>query len=244
MNILTTSALYDRNNNQKILQGRLMRKQNRLLEWLKAPYGVWLAIIYIVTVGIGAGAIAVSEMDTLSFPYDIIGYAVYGMAAVLLGYSVYTIGRVLPATRQRMIGWLKRHRFTRMLLDEFDFQTLMFSIGAFVINVVYALYNGIVGIATDSLWYLTFAVYYLMLGVMRGSILLYHYYKKKRHAAGSPKEKTLEVKSYRSCGFMLVVLPACLSVAIGKMVTGENSFHYYGFTIYVAAIYAFYKVYT
>jgi len=217
-------------------------KRSRLLRWLKAPHGVWLVIIYIATVGFGICAVAVSVLGTPTFPQAVIVYAVYAVAALLLGYSVYTIVKVIPDAKRHMIGWLKKHRFTRMLLEEFDFQTLMFSIGSFVINVGYAVYNGIIGITANSIWYLTFAVYYLILAILRGNILLYHYYKKKRNAIGSEQEKMLELKSYRSCGFVLIALPICLSVAIRKMVTGENSFHYYGFTIYVAAVYAFYKI--
>lgn len=219
-----------------------MRKRDKFLNWLKAPHGIGLVFVYLATVGAGAGTISITCLGSLEFPLNIVAYALYGLAAVLLGYSVYSIVKIAPSAKRRVICGLKKYRFTRMLLEQFDFRTLFFATCSFAISVGYAAFNGVIGIAGSSLWYIAFAVYYLLLAVMRGAVLLYRYRRKKRGELGSDREKISEIKNYRSCGITLIFLPVCLSVAIAKMVTGENSFHHYGFTIFVAAIYAFYKI--
>lgn len=219
-----------------------MKKPNNFLEWLKNPRGVWLVVLYFLTICAAAGAIVISILGMFEFPLDIIAYVIYGIAAVLLGYSVYTIVKVIPTAKERIKTWMKKYKFTRMLLEEFDFRTLIFTIGSFLISFAYVVFNGAIGILGGSIWYIALATYYLLLALMRGGILLYHYKKKKRDDFGSEKERLLEIKSYRSCGITLIFMPICLSVAIAQMVTGENTFHHYGFTLYVAAIYAFYKI--
>jgi len=218
-----------------------MDKDNRLLNWLKNPHGIALIAIYAATVAAGSGAIYITVACEFDFPLNIVAYALYAIAAILLGYSVYSIVKMLPTAKQKIIALLTKWNFTRMLLEQFDFRTLIFAIGSCFLNFIYAVYNGVLGLALFSWWNISFGIYYLILALMRGNILLYHYKKKKRNSPLA-EEKRLEIKAYRAGGIMFVLLPICLSVAIGFMVRGEHIFRYYSFTIYVAAVYAFYKV--
>jgi len=218
-----------------------MNKNNRFLNWLKNPHGIALVAIYAATVAAGFGAIYVTVACEFAFPLKALSYALYAIAAVLLGYTVYTVIKIIPTAKRRIIARLKKWEFTRMLLEQFDFRTLIFAMGSCVINFVYALYNGVLGMVIMSWWNISFGAYYLALSLMRGNILFYHYRKKKRNIP-LEEEKKLEIKAYRGNGIMLVLLPVCLSVAIGFMARGEKSFHYFSFTIYIAAVYAFYKI--
>jgi len=218
-----------------------MNKGNRFFNWLKNPHGIALIAIYAATVAAGAGAIYIAAACEFDFPINILAYALYVLAAVLLGYSAYSIVKMLPAAKQKIIDSLKKWNFTRMLLEQFDFRTLIFAMGSCFLSLIYAVYNGVLGAVIASWWNISFGIYYLILALMRGNILFYHYKKKERDIP-LEEEKRLEIKAYRASGIMFVLLPICLSVAIGLMVRGEHVFRYYSFTIYVAAVYAFYKI--
>lgn len=51
--------------------------------------------------------------------------------------------------------------------EDYSFRTILTALAAFCINVGYTVYNGVLGILNHSEWFLTMAVYYSLLGIMR-----------------------------------------------------------------------------
>lgn len=219
-----------------------MNGWKKLLCWLKKPHGIPLVLIYLLTIGACSGAIVLAMLEERAFPFSILAYVVYGVAAITLGYSVYTIVRVIPKAKRNITGRLQKFSFTNRLLEQYGFRTVIFSIGAFAINVAYVVFNGVIGIIERSIWYGALASYYLLLVVMRGGVLSFHRAKRRHAEMECAERKRRELKIYRNCGIGLVVLPFCLSFAILQMVRGVNSFEHAGMMIYVSAIYAFYKI--
>ena len=109
-------------------------------------------------------------------------------------------------------------------------------------SFAYAVFNGVLGIMGLSAWYGALAVYYVLLAAMRGGVLSFHFLGRKKYAADANGEKRADLRAFGICGTGLVLLPLCLSVVIAQTVRGINSFEHPGLTIYVAALYAFYKI--
>ncbi len=80
--------------------------------------------------------------------------------------------------------------------------------------------------------------------MLRGTILLYHIRRVKASKAGQSEQTAYlkSIKIYGSCGAVLILLPVALSFAILQMVREGDSFVHSGITIYVYAIYTFYKI--
>ena len=69
---------------------------------------------------------------------------------------------------------------------DYNFKTLVSAANSFGITILFALYNGFLGIRLLSVWHGSICVYYLLLAAIRGIILL----TEKRNAAKDEAEKT------------------------------------------------------
>lgn len=92
------------------------------------------------------------------------------------------------------------------------------------------------GIYYRSIWFGSLAVYYLLLAVMRFSLL--HYVRSRK------RDKSSEWKRYRFCEIVLLVMNQALAATVFIVVKQNKGFEYDGFLIYAMALYAFYLVRT
>lgn len=106
----------------------------------------------------------------------------------------------------------------------------------FFINLLYAGIKMFSGIFYRSVWFVTLAVYYILLAVMRASLL--HYVRK----AG--KNKISAWKRYRLCGIILLFMNIALAGIVVLVIHQNSGFEYPGMLIYVMAMYAFYAAIT
>ena len=222
-----------------------MKKHNKFIDWLLRPHGAWLILLYCVTIASVIGAILTMTVGDASDSRLIVSYALYGVAAVTLGYSVYTLVRIVPALKRNVKERLQKNEFTGKLLAHYGFRTIVFSILSLIVSAAYAVYNGVIAALSSSTFYGALASYYLLLVLLRGSVLFYHRQKKKTAATEeehAEDKKTRALKVYGFCGSILIVLPFCLSFAVMEIVGADKAFEHAGYMIYVAAAYTFYKV--
>ncbi len=107
------------------------------------------------------------------------------------------------------------------------------------INLFYACIKLVSGIRYRSVWFGTLAVYYILLAVMRFSLL--HHVRTK----GISQEKQIdELYRCRLCGIVLMVLDWALVGIIILAVSKNSGFTYPGMLIYLMAMYTFYAVIT
>ena len=92
------------------------------------------------------------------------------------------------------------------------------------------------GIFYRSVWFISLAAYYAILAVMRFILL----YKNKRAAM----TMETELKRYRLCAIMLLLLSQALTGIVIFMVRQNSGFRYPGLLIYAMAVYSFYSVIT
>ena len=210
----------------------------KIADWLKEPHGGWLAVLYVVTACAVAGSVCLVVFEISSA----LSAAVYAVAAVSLGLTVYTVVRIAPRVRKKIREGLAKNPFFGRMLEEYGFRTAVFAVGSFAVSFAYAVFNGVLGIMGLSAWYGALAVYYVLLAAMRGGVLSFHFLGRKKYAADANGEKRADLRAFGICGTGLVLLPLCLSVVIAQTVRGINSFEHPGLTIYVAALYAFYKI--
>ncbi|MDD6188124.1 MAG: hypothetical protein PUB32_00925 [Clostridiales bacterium] len=106
------------------------------------------------------------------------------------------------------------------------------------LNVLYAVIKFVYGVWYHSVWFGTLAVYYFFLAVMRFGLL--------RHANqnGFGKNIAAELKQYRMCGLVLMLMNVAFSGVVVLVVRKNEGFQYAGYLIYVMAMYAFYNVIT
>lgn len=118
--------------------------------------------------------------------------------------------------------------------DMFRAETALYQ--GFFINILYAGIKLFSGIIYQSVWFVTLAVYYILLAVMRACLL--HYVRK------GGKDKVSEWRRYRLCGIILLFMNAALAGMVVLAVCQNSGFEYPGMLIYVMAMYAFYAAIT
>lgn len=103
--------------------------------------------------------------------------------------------------------------------------------GTFFYNSVYAIFTLILGIFHKSSWYMSIAAYYLLLAVMRFSLLYYS----RSNMAGT--DIMSELKRFKFCGILLIIMNTALSgLAFYKTIQNRN-FKHHGATAVVMALF-------
>ena len=171
----------------------------------------------------------------------IIAYAAYFLSAYAFIITVTGITGVVRLIRQG----IDQHPLVRKMLGiplvsrylkEDLFRTEAALYQGFFVNLLYVGIKMFSGIFYRSVWFITLAVYYALLAVMRASLL--HYVR------NNEKNKFSEWRRYCLCGIILMVMNAALVGIIVLAVHQNSGFEYPGILIYVMAMYAFYAMIT
>ena len=226
--------------NESVFELKIMKK---LFDFFKKPPLWFLLVLAVIGIGAIVGGTLFLTQDNL-YPYVMWGYVFLGVMCVTVGYCIYGFIKILPDLNERVLKWSENKPFWNRTFTEYGFRTILFSIGSFVINLAFAVYNGSIAIVINSVWFGALAAYYVLLIVLRGTILVYHAFRRKAVKAGQTEDITLrkDTRIYGVCGIVLLLLPIALSFAILQMVRANDSFVHTGITIYAYAIYAFYKI--
>lgn len=100
------------------------------------------------------------------------------------------------------------------------------------VNLVYGLFRGVMGVIYSSVWLLSTAAYYLVLGCIR--LGLARAYRMKR--GGLDYER----RCYGRTAWLLLLLDIPMGGMIILMIVTETGSAYPGYTIYASAAYTFY----
>lgn len=174
----------------------------------------------------------------------VIVYVAYFLSAYALIITVTGITAIVRWGRQG----IAQHPFVRKVLgipfvdrylreDTFRAEAALYQ--GFLINFLYAGVKMFSGIYYKSVWFATLAVYYILLAVMRFSLL---HHMRKGESAG--RERISEWRRYRLCGIILLFMNFALAGIVLLVVHENSGFEYPGVLIYIMAMYAFYATIT
>ena len=212
----------------------------KLLRKLKKPKGWLLAFTYFFTAIFCAAAISIAVLGPETTVLEILSYAFYGLAAVSLGYSVYSIVLYAPTMKQSVTEWIKKFSFGRRMLEKYGFRTIVFAACSLSLNIAYVAFHIVLAFLTDSFfWYCSLALYYGLLVALRSGIVLYH---RKKRKWDEKEQKRIELAKYHTCGVMLTLIPLCLVIPLLQIFFLDKAFAHEGWSVIAFAAYAFYKI--
>lgn len=198
--------------------------------WLTALIAVPSFVFVFVMLGIGAHN-------------TVFAYLSYGLSAYALIITVTGITDIVRAVRQGvdnlpLLTKLRSIPIVARYLDDAVFRAEVSLYGGLLINLMYVVIKLASGIYYRSIWFIALSAYYVFLSLLR--FLLLH------HVRRSPigQEYRSELKRYRLCGGVLLVLNLALCGIVTLVVMWNQGFEYGGYLIYVMAIYAFYTMIT
>ena len=120
---------------------------------------------------------------------------------------------------------------------DYDFKTVTAAFGSLFVTALFALYNGFLGVYHASLWHGSICVYYLVLVILRTTVI----------AAGKKTERMeepnrVQTKVYVASAVLLLLLNLCLVVPVSLMVVQQKPVHMTLIPAIAMAAYTTYKV--
>ena len=114
----------------------------------------------------------------------------------------------------------------------YDFKTVASAVGSLAVTMVFAIYNGFLGIYHSSVWYGTICVYYMVLAGLRGTIIFFQ--RKQREKSGE--------KVYITASVLLLILNISLIVPVSLMVIQQKPVNMTLIPAIAMAAYTTYKI--
>ena len=159
-------------------------------------------------------------------------YMIYCMSAYCLTIWILPLPRLFRKAKANMIHRLTGTVFGEKYIGDLAFRGSVSICQGMMVNFLYVVFRIFVGIRYASVWFLTMAIYYLLLGIMRLSLILSY----RNRGVKS------ELHCYRRTAWLLFLLNMPMGGMIVLMVLTDSGYSYPGYVIYLSAMYTFYTI--
>ncbi|MGN0179511.1 MAG: hypothetical protein ACI4DY_08740 [Monoglobaceae bacterium] len=204
----------------KMILTRLLYPPKWIL--ISVPGVVFAALIFIF---------AAEKTESMS------AYPIYCMSAyslsILLAAAPMTVRKLkFAVTNSRIMRKAASSHLCGKYLNDIAFRGGVGIYRGMTINFLYVIFRVAAGIRYHSVWSISMAVYYLVLGGLR-AYLLFNY----RH-----RNAKSEFHCYHMTAWMLFLLNIPMGGMIILMIRTNSGFSYPGYIIYLSALYTFYAM--
>ena len=169
----------------------------------------------------------------------------FALGTIALGYLLWVLIILSPTIKHTLSDFFKKNGFVRGYLRIYGYRTVVNSILALSINILFITLNVIVAIRYNSIWYATYALIYTVIVWMRVLVVLHS-------SPGRVDGETVFVSGgrYRAaiaclmCGIMIILSSVVMGVAFMHSVFTESPFIAGNSTFFViaSAVYTLYRV--
>lgn len=192
---------------------------------LIVPTASFAALAYIFRAGLSESAAA---------------YIVYCMSAYSLFIIITTVIRGRKKLRERiksspLIVSIMSNKAVRRYMDDMHFRGGVGIYQGMAVNFLYVAFRTVTEIMYSSVWFISMAVYHMVLGCMR-AVLIYGYRRRDGKGYG------YEYRFYRICAYMLFGLNIPMGGMILLMIRTDTSVSYPEYVIYLSAMFTFYTM--
>lgn len=173
-----------------------------------------------------------------------LAYPVYLMSAYSLAVLIAALPVLAKRIRQHKANLLNRSKLMQKIassafgdqyLHDPAFRGSVSIYQGMIVNFLYVLFRIAAGIRYASVWFISMAVYYMVLGGLRAYLISSY---RRREAGGL----SFEYCCYRRTAWLLFLLNIPMGGMIVLMVRTNSSFFYPGYIIYLSALYTFYTM--
>ncbi len=159
-------------------------------------------------------------------------YMLYGMSAYCLTVWVVQLPRLFRKAKASILTRLTATAFGRKYVEDLAFRGSVSICQGMAVNFLFVVFRFFVGIRYASIWFFTMAMYYLLLGIIRLSLIL------------SWRGRTMNsaLRCLRRTAWLLLLLNIPMGGMITLMVLTDSGYSYPGYVIYLSAMYTFYTI--
>lgn len=168
---------------------------------------------------------------------SMLAYPIYCMSA----YSLTVLCAAVPNVVRKTTQMIKNSRIMRRIssveimdryLADMAFRGKLSIYQGMTVNFLYTIFRAVTGIRYASAWFISMAVYYLILGIIRAYLIVCY---KERHV----KDENI---CYKNTAWFLFLLNVPMGGMIILMIQTDLGFSYPGYVIYLSALYTFYTL--
>lgn len=193
------------------------------------------------------GAVIVSILSIVQARRELLpqiaGIGVYVLAGALLIMSGILLYQDLrKGIIEKILNSIKKNPFGERFFDDYTFRTVLTTLPTFLINVAYTIYNGVIGVMNQSAWFITMAVYYSLLGLMRYRAV--NTERKTKYLEDQSQVRKKELSIIKTDGILLLLLNIALIGVVILTITKDTAKRYSEVMVISIAAYTFYKIIT
>ena len=219
-----------------------MSKKDKLKDLLRRPRGWFLALFFALTAALIAFSIIFTVRGSDNEALGVLVYGLYGVTAVLFGYSVSILVVYAPKIREFILRRINRHEFLANVMDNYGLKTLVFSSFSLVLTLAFVAVNLFSAITSGLVWYYALSAYYFVLLVFRGGILFADFKCSKKFADDEAALGNAKRRIYRAGGCVLLALEIAMAFAVTKTVLSRRPAATGQIVAIANAAYTFYKM--
>ncbi len=161
-----------------------------------------------------------------------LAYVIYVMSAYCLAILIVPLPGIIRRIKNGVKQKISDTKFGVRYISDLAFRgSVSIYLGMFV-DFFYVIFRIVVGICYASVWFVSMAVYYQVLG----SVRLFLVWNCRCHDASK------EVRCYRMTAWLLFLLNIPMGGMIVLMVAANNGYSYPGYVIYISAMYTLYTM--
>lgn len=126
------------------------------------------------------------------------------------------------------------NKYLKRLFNDVHFRINLSLYGTLIINIIYSIFQLGLGFYHNSFWFYSMAIYYFLIALMR-------YYLVRHTRNYKPGEELeIELKKYRFCGWILLLMNVSVSIIIFFMIYWKRTFVHHEITTIALAAYTFF----
>lgn len=182
---------------------------------IAAPATVFPALIFIFIEGLNDSVPA---------------YCIYCLSAYCLTILIVPLPKLIKQIKSGAKQKITRSKFGERYISDPAFRASVGLYQGMAMNFLYVVFRIFAGIRYSSVWFITMAIYYLILGALRLSLIITY-----RH-----RDMQKEITCYRRTAWFLFILNIPMGGMITLMVLTDSGYSYPGYIIYISAMYTFY----
>lgn len=205
-----------------------MERARSILRKLLHP-PVWVEMIVPIVSFAALIAVFVSRCEKNALTYLIYGMSAYSLAIWLAALPGVITWMTSAIGRNQVVRRVASAPVTRRYFSDPAFRGSVSIYQGAAVNFFYVVFRIVVGIRYASVWFISMAAYYLVLGGLRLSLI-------RCYRCRTPET---ERRCYRRTAWLLFLLNIPMGGMIVQMVLTNSGYSYPGYLIYLSALYTF-----
>lgn len=157
-------------------------------------------------------------------------YIVYAVSA----YTLTVVSCRTPDIFRFFKKVLNSNQYSRRYLNEADLRAKISLYSVLFLNMIYSVFKLAAGIIYRSVWFGAEAVYYIVLSIMRFSLI-----DNNRNLS---KDISYKWRRYKLCGWMMLLLNAAMTGIAIQIILQNRGYSYHELMIYASASYTFFRL--